>query len=128
QLARVILQCLAALQVQSQREYACGPVHGANPSKPSEPRRGWPSLSEFFGEPSGGSLEWLHPHRWLASSFDVFYLLLDEPVTALDPFHQRQLLKTVQRLTRQEPVGALVIVHDVNLAAVWGDRVALLKD
>lgn len=56
------------------------------------------------------------------------YMLLDEPTASLDPMHQQSLLKTVVRLTRAEHIGALVILHDVNLAARWSDRVALLSD
>lgn len=56
------------------------------------------------------------------------YLLLDEPTSSLDPLHQHTLLQTVHELTRKERVGVLCIVHDVNLAACWSDRIALLAD
>lgn len=56
------------------------------------------------------------------------YLLLDEPTASLDPLHQQQLLKTVVQLARQERIGVLVILHDLNLAARWGDRIALLAE
>lgn len=56
------------------------------------------------------------------------YMLLDEPTASLDPLHQQSLLKTVVQLTRTEHIGALVILHDVNLAARWSDRIALLSD
>ncbi len=122
QFARVLMQCLGALHTQAayktrHRSRRLGgrlwpalswPIHRAR--TPSLGRSS-PGVPEVEGLPNPN-----------------FYLLLDEPATALDPFHQRQLLKTVQKLTRQESVGALVILHDVNLAAVWSDRVALLKE
>jgi iron complex transport system ATP-binding protein len=56
------------------------------------------------------------------------YLLLDEPTASLDPLHQQSLLQTVVELTRSERIGALVILHDINLAARYSDRIALLSD
>ena len=53
-------------------------------------------------------------------------LLLDEPTSSLDPRHQLLLLRTVQALARAEGIAALVVLHDVNLAAQWCDRLLLL--
>lgn len=54
------------------------------------------------------------------------YLLLDEPVSSLDPRHQNTLLETASRLAREKQVGVLAVLHDLNLAAAWCDRLALL--
>lgn len=54
------------------------------------------------------------------------YILLDEPTSSLDPKHQKQLLSTLGLLARQENVGVLIILHDLNLAARYCDRLALL--
>ncbi|GAB1576336.1 heme ABC transporter ATP-binding protein [Bordetella petrii] len=54
------------------------------------------------------------------------YLLLDEPISSLDPKHQMALLRTTAQLAHTQGVGVLVIVHDVNLAARWCDRLVLL--
>src|SRR5262249_53599604 len=54
------------------------------------------------------------------------YLLLDEPTANLDLPHQHDVL----RLTRQlagAGVGILVILHDLNLAAAYADRVVVLR-
>jgi len=56
------------------------------------------------------------------------YMLLDEPTASLDPLHQQMLLKTVSGLARSERIGVMVILHDVNLAALWSDRIALLSN
>ncbi|TEA78747.1 heme ABC transporter ATP-binding protein [Allopusillimonas ginsengisoli] len=56
------------------------------------------------------------------------YLLLDEPTASLDPLHQQGLLKAVSELARLERIGVLLILHDINLAALWSDRIALLAD
>ena len=55
-------------------------------------------------------------------------LLLDEPTASLDPRHQISLLAATRRLVRGHQVAGLVILHDVNLAAAWCDRLLLLAD
>lgn len=55
-------------------------------------------------------------------------LLLDEPTASLDPRHQIALLGAVRGLTRAHGVTALVVLHDVNLAAAWCDRILLLGE
>jgi len=54
------------------------------------------------------------------------YLLLDEPISSLDPKHQIELLRTTATLAREQGLGALVILHDANLAARWCDRLVML--
>ena len=56
------------------------------------------------------------------------YLLLDEPLTSLDPRHQVHLMCTIQELAHKHQLGVLIIVHDLNLAARWCDRIALLAE
>src|SRR5690606_25427077 len=56
------------------------------------------------------------------------YMLLDEPTSSLDPLHQRSLLATLRDLARHERVGVMLVIHDVNLAALWSDRIALLAN
>ena len=52
-------------------------------------------------------------------------LLLDEPVSSLDPSHQHQLLGEARRLARAGH-GVLAILHALNLTAHYADGVALL--
>lgn len=53
-------------------------------------------------------------------------LMLDEPTASLDPRHQLHLLSAVHTLAHEENVAALVILHDLNLAAGCCDRLLLL--
>jgi hypothetical protein len=55
-------------------------------------------------------------------------LLLDEPTANLALAHQLALLQLVTQLTRTHNLGALFVTHEINLAAEFADRVALLKD
>lgn len=54
------------------------------------------------------------------------YLFLDEPTSALDLYHQQHLLRLLQRLTREAPLTVCMVMHDLNLAALWADRLLLL--
>lgn len=54
------------------------------------------------------------------------YLLLDEPTSSLDLAHQHSTLGVARRFAR-EGVAVLVILHDLNLAAQYADRVVMLK-
>lgn len=54
------------------------------------------------------------------------YLLLDEPTASLDPRHQGELLRAAAELAHAGHTGVLVILHDMNLAARWCDRLLLL--
>ncbi len=56
------------------------------------------------------------------------YLLMDEPTSALDPKHQHEFFRIVSNLAHKDKVGVMVIVHDINLAAQYCDRIALLAD
>lgn len=54
------------------------------------------------------------------------YLLMDEPVSSLDPRHQQDLLEAARRIADTGQVGVLVVLHDLNLAAQWCDTLLLL--
>ncbi|MFT0850362.1 heme ABC transporter ATP-binding protein [Achromobacter sp. F4_2707] len=56
------------------------------------------------------------------------YLLLDEPSSSLDPAHQHGLLRAARQAATQAGAGVLVVLHDVNLAALYCDRLALMAD
>lgn len=53
-------------------------------------------------------------------------LLLDEPISALDVAHQVEVLRLVQSMCREGGLSAVVVLHDVNMAARWCDRVVAL--
>ena len=59
---------------------------------------------------------------------DPEILLLDEPVSALDMHHQCVLLEAVRHHTRERELITLMILHDLNLAAQFADKIILLAD
>jgi len=54
------------------------------------------------------------------------YLLLDEPTSSLDLAHQHATLKTARRAA-ERGIGVLAILHDLNLAAMYADRLVVLS-
>ncbi len=54
-------------------------------------------------------------------------LLLDEPISALDIAHQIEVMSLVRDLSRKRELGAVVVLHDVNIAARFCDRIVALK-
>lgn len=54
------------------------------------------------------------------------YLLLDEPLAALDIAHQVEVLALVRKLCHELGLGVIVVLHDVNMAARYCDRLIAL--
>lgn len=54
------------------------------------------------------------------------WLFLDEPTSALDLYHQQHILRLLRRLTLPGALSVCIVVHDLNLAALWADRIVLL--
>ncbi|MEL6181144.1 MAG: heme ABC transporter ATP-binding protein [Myxococcota bacterium] len=54
------------------------------------------------------------------------FWMLDEPTASLDPAAALEVLALVRRLTG-EGAGALVVLHDLNLASLFADRLVVLS-
>lgn len=55
-------------------------------------------------------------------------LLLDEPIAALDVAQQVAVLRLVRRLSEEHGVGVVIVIHEINMAARFCDRLVALKD
>ena len=55
-------------------------------------------------------------------------LLLDEPTTFLDIRYQIEILSLVRRLNREQGITVGWVLHDLNQAAAYSDRLVLLHD
>ncbi|WP_315360563.1 ATP-binding cassette domain-containing protein [Neisseria bacilliformis] len=55
------------------------------------------------------------------------YLLLDEPLAALDIAHQIEVMALVKNLSQTLGLGVIIVIHDINLAAQYCDELVALK-
>lgn len=74
---------------------------------------------------SGGELARVHCARAFAA--DAPLLVADEPVAALDPRHQFRIMDIVREYV-DGGCGALVVLHDITLAARYATRIVWMKD
>lgn len=81
---------------------------------------------------SGGEKQRVHLARVLAQlesgNETPKLMLLDEPTSALDVLHQEVVLEIAHKLARERNYGVLVVLHDLNLASAWADRIILLQE
>lgn len=86
-------------------------------------------LSELSGrlmnELSGGERQRALMARALATEAPI--LLLDEPTANLDLSHQATLVALVRNRSDRDRASALVVTHDINLAAQFADNILLMK-
>jgi iron complex transport system ATP-binding protein len=82
--------------------------------------------NRLVGELSGGEQQRVLLARALAQ--DTPILLLDEPTSHLDINHQTHLLDLIVELTRENNLAVLMALHDLNLAALYSHKIALLFD
>lgn len=54
-------------------------------------------------------------------------MLLDEPTSALDLNYQLKVMDCVRALVREHNLIAVVVLHDINLAARFADHIAVLR-
>ena len=76
------------------------------------------------GELSGGEQQRILLARALCQSTPI--LLLDEPTAHLDLQYQVSLLELVSELAHKDNLAVLIALHDLNLAAHYADRIALM--
>jgi len=83
-------------------------------------------------ELSGGEQQRVHLARVLCQIWNpkadgsAKWLFLDEPVASLDIRHQLQVMEIVQGFARRGG-GVVAVMHDMNLAAMFGDRIVAMS-
>ncbi|OOF86015.1 iron-hydroxamate transporter ATP-binding subunit [Rodentibacter ratti] len=65
---------------------------------------------------------------WLAMLMaqESRFLLLDEPLAALDIAHQVEVMQLIHSLSRELNLGVIIVIHDINLAARFCDHLVAL--
>ena len=83
---------------------------------------------------SGGEKQRVHFCRCLVqvlgkhSSDTPKYLLLDEPTSSQDIANELRVLKLLKETAVKRDIGVFLIVHDLNLAAHFGDVFYIMKN
>ncbi len=77
-------------------------------------------------ELSGGEIQRVVIARVLAQ--EPKSVLLDEPTASLDISHQVEILDLIKGLCRENSLTVVIVLHDLNLAAQYCDRLVLMKE
>jgi iron complex transport system ATP-binding protein len=84
----------------------------------------WELRDERMDQLSGGERQLAAIARALTQQAGI--LLLDEPTAHLDIAHQVKILDLARQLNREKGITLLLIIHDLNLASEYSDRLVLL--
>jgi ABC-type cobalamin/Fe3+-siderophores transport system ATPase subunit len=79
-----------------------------------------------IGQLSGGQKQLAWIAMVLAQDTEV--LLLDEPTTFLDLYHQFRVLETVRQLNEERDVTVAIVLHDISQAARFADYLVAMDD
>ena len=89
-------------------------------------------LERKFNRLSGGEQRRVHFARTLlqlwrpSDSMDPAYMLLDEPTANLDLYFEIKLMEIIKKKA-VDNIGVFLILHDLNLAAKFSDKIALIN-
>lgn len=80
---------------------------------------------KYFNSLSGGEKQRVIIARALAQQPEI--LILDEATSSLDIHHQLDILELIHSLNREDGLTVLTIMHDLNLASRFSDKIVLLS-
>ena len=75
---------------------------------------------------SGGERQRVHIARAVCQEPEI--LLLDEPTASLDPAHQIRIMDLMDKLRASRGMAVIMVSHDLNIAAMYADRILVLKE
>lgn len=78
-----------------------------------------------FNELSGGQQQKVLIARALVQEAEV--MLLDEPTSNLDIWHQLDVMNIIRDVVRKREITAIMALHDLNLASTYSDRIIMMK-
>jgi len=81
---------------------------------------------QFIDQLSGGQRQRAFIAMVIAQDTD--YILLDEPLNNLDMKHSVQIMKILRKLVDELGKTVVIVLHDINFASVYSDRIVALKD
>lgn len=81
---------------------------------------------DYLEELSGGQRQRAFIAMVIAQDTD--YILLDEPLNNLDMKHSVQIMKILRSLVDDLGKTVVIVLHDINFASVYSDRIVALKE
>ncbi len=78
-----------------------------------------------LNELSGGECQRVLIARAICQEPEI--MLLDEPTASLDLAHQIRIMDLMEKLREERQITVVMVSHDVNLAAMYGNNILLLK-
>jgi iron complex transport system ATP-binding protein len=82
--------------------------------------------NRFLDELSGGQRQRAFIAMVLAQ--DTEYVLLDEPLNNLDLRHMTEIMRLVRKMADELGKRVVTVLHDINFAATWSDRIVAMRD
>ena len=86
----------------------------------------WELRSKSINELSGGEKQRVVVARAIAQETGI--ILLDEPISHLDIHHQIEIMNQLKQLNLNKNITIIAVLHDLNLAAAYGDHMILMHD
>ncbi len=80
----------------------------------------------FYNSLSGGEKQRVVTARALAQDTDLIYL--DEVTSSLDMHHELEIVELIYRLNREEETTVISIMHDLNIASRFSDKILFLNN
>lgn len=82
--------------------------------------------NRYLDQLSGGQRQRAYVAMVLCQETD--YVLLDEPLNNLDIAHSVQMMQHLQAAAREFGRTIIVVLHDINFASKYADRICAVKD
>ena len=86
----------------------------------------WELRSKSINELSGGEKQRVVVARAIAQETGI--ILLDEPISHLDIHHQIEIMNQLKQLNLNKNITIIAVLHDLNLAAAYGDHMILMDN
>ena len=86
----------------------------------------WEFREKSINALSGGERQRVVVARAIAQQAGI--ILLDEPISHLDIHQQIEIMNQLKQLNKNKNVTIIAVLHDLNIAAAYGDRMILMHD